>query len=84
MLIRCNSLQVGERLRSRMLAALESVDRDASPIGKGALNFFAVGAGPTGVETAGLSGTRLREVCGEHNKNLDLTKAPVFLSPHGR
>lgn len=53
MLTRCTPCEDGERLRSRLLAVLESVDRDPSLIEKGALNFVVVGAGPTGVETAG-------------------------------
>jgi NADH:ubiquinone reductase (H+-translocating) len=47
------SLHDAERLRSRVLAMLESADRDQTLIEKGALNFVIVGAGPTGTETAG-------------------------------
>jgi NADH:ubiquinone reductase (H+-translocating) len=54
------SLQDAERLCSRILAMLESVDRDPSLIAKGALNFVIVGAGPTGTEMAGAFGDMLQ------------------------
>jgi NADH dehydrogenase len=54
------SLHDAERLRSRILAMFESVDRDPSLVAKGALNFVIVGCGPTGVETAGAFGDMLQ------------------------
>lgn len=54
------SLADAERLRSRILAMLESTDRDPSLTEKGALNFVIVGAGPTGTELAGAFGDTLR------------------------
>lgn len=53
------SLNDAERLRSRILAMLESSDRDPSLVEKGALNFVIVGAGPTGTEVAGAFGDAL-------------------------
>jgi NADH dehydrogenase len=50
------SLHDAERLRSRLLAMLESAERDPSLIAKGALNSVIVGAGPTGTEMAGAFG----------------------------
>jgi NADH:ubiquinone reductase (H+-translocating) len=50
------SLRDAESLRSRILAVVESADRDPSLVAKGALNFVIVGAGPTGVEMAGAFG----------------------------
>src|SRR6478735_3691635 len=47
------SVDDAERLRSRLLGVFDSADRDPSLIDKGALTFVVVGAGPTGVETAG-------------------------------
>lgn len=41
------------RLRNQVMERFEAADRDASLIDDGALNFVVVGAGPTGVETAG-------------------------------
>jgi NADH dehydrogenase len=54
------SLNDAERLRSRIIAMLESADRDPSLIAKGALNVVIVGAGPTGTEVAGALGDMLR------------------------
>lgn len=57
----------------------ESVDRDPSLIEKGALNFVVVGAGPTGVETAGALGDLTQRTLQGVYKNLDLTKAQVYV-----
>jgi NADH dehydrogenase len=54
------SLRDAERLRSRILAMLETAERDPSVLAKGALNFVIVGAGPTGAEMAGAFGDMLR------------------------
>ena len=54
------SLHDAERLRSRLLAMLESADRDPSLVAKGALNFVIVGAGATGTEMAGAFGDMLQ------------------------
>ena len=54
------SLHDAERLRSRILAMLESADRDPLLVAKGALNFVIVGAGPTGTEMAGAFGDMLQ------------------------
>jgi NADH dehydrogenase len=40
-------------LRNRIMERFEAADRDPALIEEGALNFVIVGAGPTGVETAG-------------------------------
>ena len=41
------------KLRNQILDRFEAADRNPSLIEDGALNFVIVGAGPTGVETAG-------------------------------
>ena len=41
------------KLRNQILERFEAADRDPALIDQGALNFVIVGAGPTGVETAG-------------------------------
>jgi NADH dehydrogenase len=41
------------KLRNRIISQFEAADRDPELIEDGALNFVIVGAGPTGVETAG-------------------------------
>ncbi len=54
------SLHDAERLRSRILAMLESAERDPSLAAKGALNSVIVGGGPTGAEMAGAFGDMLQ------------------------
>jgi NADH dehydrogenase len=41
------------KLRNRIIEQFEAADREPTLIKEGALNFVIVGAGPTGVETAG-------------------------------
>jgi NADH:ubiquinone reductase (H+-translocating) len=73
------SLRDAERLRSRILTLLESVDRDSSLVDQGALNFVVVGGGPTGVETAGALGDLTRRILKEAYNQSDLDGARVFL-----
>ena len=47
------SLDDAERLRSRLLTVFEDAYRNPELVDQGALNFVIVGAGATGVETAG-------------------------------
>jgi NADH:ubiquinone reductase (H+-translocating) len=77
------SLHDAELLRSRLIAVLELADRDPSLIGKGALNFVIVGAGPTGTELAGTLGDMTQGRLKDVFKDLDLSKAQVFLIDHG-
>jgi NADH:ubiquinone reductase (H+-translocating) len=62
---------------------LESADRDSSVIAKGALNFVIVGAGPTGTEMAGTLGGMTHWMLEDVYKDLDLSKAQIFLVDHG-
>ncbi len=78
------SLHDAELLRSRILAVLESADRDPSLIAKGALNFVIVGAGPTGAEMAGTLGDMTQRMLKHVYKDLDLSKAQIFLINHGQ
>jgi NADH dehydrogenase len=74
------SLADAERLRSHILEIFESADRDPSLVEKGALTFVIVGAGPTGVETAGALGDmmlrRLKHVYGD----LDVSRGRIVLA----
>src|ERR1700738_2118637 len=56
------SLHDAELLRSRIVAVLESADRDPSLIAKGALNFVIVGGGSTGTEMAGTLGDMTQRI----------------------
>src|SRR5271167_3730686 len=66
------SLHDAESLRSRILAVVESADRDPSLIAKGALNFVIVGAGPTGTELAGTFGDMARSTLHPAYRDLDV------------
>src|SRR5258708_20678708 len=77
------SLRDAELLRSRIIAVLESADRDPSLIAKGALNFVIVVAGPTGAETAGTLGDMTQRMLKDVYKDLDLSKAQIFLVDMG-
>ena len=50
---RCTRVEHAKPLRTRLFEVFEDADRDPALIDRGALNFVIVGAGPTGVETAG-------------------------------
>jgi NADH:ubiquinone reductase (H+-translocating) len=73
------SLHDAELLRSRILAVLESADRDPSVIAKGALNFVIVGSGPTGAEMAGTLGDMIHRALKDEYRNLPLSEARIFL-----
>ena len=79
------SLRDAEVLRSRIIAVLESADRDPSLIDKGALNFVIVGAGPTGVEMAGAFGDAAQVLEKEKRfKNLAADQAQIVLVDHSQ
>jgi len=74
------SLRDAEILRSRIIAVLEAADRDPSLVDKGALNFVIVGAGPTGVETAGAFGDAARQLQKDKRfRNLAADRAQIIL-----
>jgi NADH:ubiquinone reductase (H+-translocating) len=77
------SLHDAELLRSRIVAVLESADRDRSLIAKGALNFVIVGAGPTGTELAGTIGDMIQRGLKDVYQDLDLSTAQIVLVDHG-
>src|SRR5215471_8371995 len=78
------SLQDAERLRSRVLAMLESAHEDPSLIDKGALNFVVVGAGPTGTEMTGafadvVHGWKTKRGRARVYKDLNFERVQIFL-----
>src|SRR5262245_1327545 len=77
------SLDDAERLRSRILQVFEDADRDKSLLEHGALNFVIVGAGPTGVETAGALADLIRETMAAEYKDLATDSAHIHLIDHG-
>jgi NADH dehydrogenase len=77
------SLHDAELLRSRILAVLESADRDPSLIEKGALNFVLIGAGPTGTEMAGTLGDMIHHALKEEYPKLPLDKTGIHIVDMG-
>jgi NADH dehydrogenase len=82
------SLHDAELLRSRILAMLESADRDPSLLAKGALNFVIVGTGPTGTEMAGAFGDMLQSSLKSRDrdkayKNLGVDRAQILMVDAG-
>jgi NADH:ubiquinone reductase (H+-translocating) len=77
------SIHDAELLRSRILAVLESADRDHSLIAKGALNFVIVGGGPTGTEMAGAFGDMARVGMKKTFEDLAGIQAQIFLVDKG-
>jgi NADH:ubiquinone reductase (H+-translocating) len=73
------SLEDAQRLRSRILALFEAADRDPSLLDRGALNFLIVGAGPTGVETAGALADLISKVMPYEYRDLTVQQARVIL-----
>jgi len=73
------SLEDAQRLRSRILALFEDADGDPSLLDRGALNFVIVGAGATGVETAGALAEMIRDVMPHEYQDLAVRHARVIL-----
>jgi NADH:ubiquinone reductase (H+-translocating) len=78
------SLRDAEALRSRIIAVLESADRDPSLIEKGALNFVIVGAGATGTEMAGTLGDAFHHSLKRAFRDVDVARGQVLLVDAGQ
>ncbi len=72
------------RLRSRLFEVFEDAERDPSRIDKGALNIVVVGAGPTGVETAGAVADLVTHVMPKRYRDLDVTRTKIYLIDHAK
>ena len=70
-------------LRTRLLEIFEDVDADPRLVDEGALNFVIVGAGPTGVETAGAIADVVNQVIPKRYHDLDVNRARIYLVDHG-
>jgi NADH dehydrogenase len=77
------SVADANRLRSRLLGLLDAVDRDPSLVDKGALTVVIVGAGATGVETAGAVSEHLRQVAPHFYKGFPADKVDVVVVDRG-
>ena len=72
------------KLRNRVLERFEAADRDPALIEDGALNFVVVGAGPTGVETAGALSDLFYNLLPDDYHQLATDKARVILVEMGK
>ena len=77
------SVSDANRLRSRLFETFEDADRSASRIDQGALNVVVVGAGPTGVETAGAVADLVNDVMPKRYTDLDIGRVSIYLVDHG-
>ena len=72
------------RLRNRVMQRFEAADRDTRVIDDGALNFVVVGAGPTGVETAGALADLFYNLLPQDYHQLATDKARIILIERGQ
>jgi NADH dehydrogenase len=77
------SLRDAERLRSRLLGLFEAADVKGGAAAANNLHFLVVGAGATGVETAGAIADILQHAPKHLYPNVDLSKAVVTLVDMG-
>jgi NADH dehydrogenase len=73
------SLSDAEKLRSRIFGAFEDADRNPEHLDKGVLNFVIVGAGATGVETAGALADLINEIMPSRYHDLAVNAARVYV-----
>src|SRR5262245_54656980 len=73
------TVQQAVALRTRLLELIEEIDSNPSIIDQGALNFVIVGAGPTGVETAGALADALNHVIPKRYHGILFKRARIYL-----
>jgi NADH dehydrogenase len=73
-----------DALRTRLLELIEEVDTNPALIDQGALNFVIVGAGPTGVETAGAMADAINHVIPKRYQAFHSTRARIYLIDLGQ
>jgi len=78
------TLRNAVKLRSRILERFEAANRDPTLIEDGALNFVIVGAGPTGVETAGALSDLFYNLLPRDYHQLATEKARVIIVERGK
>src|SRR6202008_5206333 len=72
------------KLRNEVMHRFEAADRDPKIIEDGALNFVIVGAGPTGVETAGALADLFYNLLPQDYHQLATEKARVIIVEMGK
>jgi NADH dehydrogenase len=79
------TLEDATTIRRRMLLAFERAETEADPAARDALlTFTIVGAGPTGVELAGIIAELARRTLPREFRNIDTRKTRVVLVEAGR
>jgi NADH:ubiquinone reductase (H+-translocating) len=78
------TVQQAVALRTRLLEIIEEVDTDPGLIEQGALNFVIVGAGPTGVETAGALADAINHVIPKRYHGVLFKRARIYLIDLGQ
>ena len=78
------SVPDAKKLRGRVFELFEEAASNHELIDAGALNFVIVGAGPTGVETAGALADLVNEVMPKRYHNLDISRTRIYLVDHGQ
>ena len=73
------SVADANRLRNRLFEVFEDADNDATLLDRGALNIVVVGAGPTGVETAGAVADLVNDVMPKRYRDLDLDRVAITI-----
>ncbi|KPF72533.1 NADH dehydrogenase [Bosea sp. AAP35] len=78
------TLEDATTIRRRLLLAFEQAERETDPIARQALLTFAViGAGPTGVELAGIIAELAQKILWREFRNIDTREARVLLIEAG-
>jgi NADH dehydrogenase len=77
------TVENAQALRTHLLALIEDADANPARVEQGALNFVVVGAGPTGVETAGALADAVNKVIPHRFHELDINRARIYLIDHG-
>jgi NADH dehydrogenase len=78
------TLEDATTIRRRMLLAFEQAERESDPAARRALLTFAViGAGPTGVELAGIIAELAKQILWREFRNIDTREARILLIEAG-
>ena len=77
------SVDDATKLRSRIFEVFEEADSNPARVDQGALNIVIVGAGPTGVETAGAVADLVNQVMPTRFHDLDVKRTRIYLIDHG-
>jgi NADH:ubiquinone reductase (H+-translocating) len=78
------ALADAQQLRSRIFTVFEDADRNPKLLDEGALNFVIVGAGATGVETAGALADLINDVLPARFHDLGMDRAHVYVVDPGQ